>query len=332
MSKFFSAFLIAFFISYFFNLFFSRRRVNFKKETSLAARKIHQRPISHLGGVALFLAITWPILIFLKLNVTVRGLLTAGALIFILGLLDDTFEVTPTVKFFFQALAAIIAISAHIKIGVITWPFLGPSGSWLNYLVTFFWLIGITNAFNLIDGLDGLAGGVAIIASVTLAYVAASQNQPGPVIMALGIAGASLGFLRFNFFPARIFMGDSGSLFLGFLLAILAILVGAKKMTFFTLIIPVVILGLPIMDTLLAILRRYKNDRPLFKADRQHLHHRLLAWGISQKKAVLILYSLSAVLSLTSIIIAQIPPVPGLIILGSLSFILFRLAKKLQLF
>lgn len=331
MQKYFFSFILSFIISYFLSLVLGRVKLNFKKEYSINERKIHRKPISHLGGVAIYLGSIVPLFLFLKINLVVSGLLLGGLIIFALGLMDDSLEVSPYFKLTLQSLAALVAIWCNVKIWVLSLPFLGPYSGYINYLVTFFWLIGVTNAFSLIDGLDGLAAGVTIISAVTLAYVAAIHHQGGPIIIAMSLTGASLGFLRFNFHPAKIFMGDAGSLYLGFMLASLAILIGAKKVTFFTLIIPVVALGVPIVDTLLAIFRRFRRGQPIFAADREHLHHRLLSLGISQRRAVLIIYAICLILSLTSIALAELKPLTGVIILFFLSYGLFWLAKNFKL-
>jgi UDP-GlcNAc:undecaprenyl-phosphate GlcNAc-1-phosphate transferase len=189
----------------------------------------------------------------------------------------------------------------------------------LSIPFTIFWIIGITNAVNLIDGLDGLAAGMALIASVTLAIIAWTEGHMAVVYLALILAGATLGFLKYNFHPAQIFMGYTGSMFLGFTLATLAIMGLGKSATIISLPIPILILGVPIFDTAFAIVRRYLNAKPIFQADKEHLHHRLLALGLSHKQTVLVIYGLNVVLATSAVMLTQFTTAQGMMIMTFLS-------------
>lgn len=270
-------------------------------------RRVHIRPVPSLGGIAIYLGVILSILSTVtdfSSNRSIQGVLVGGTFILILGIVDDIRELRPRTKLIGQILAAIILVAFGVKIEFITNPFGGMIylGFW-GIPMTIFWVVGIINAVNLIDGLDGLAAGVSTIAAFTLLFVAIQEGDTMIVMMTAALAGGSLGFLRYNFNPAKIFMGDTGAMFLGFMLATVSTAGALKSAAAATVLVPIVAMGVPIMDTLFAILRRSFNGKPVSEADQGHLHHRLLQIGLSHKQAVLVVYLISMVLGLTAIAI-----------------------------
>src|SRR4051794_34685501 len=237
--------------------------------------------------------------VFLK---TIGTILIPAALVFLLGVYDDLRGVGPYVKFAVQAVAATMLFAGGLRIVNIPGIFGNSTLPWyVGLLLTIVWVLAITNAFNLIDGLDGLAAGSALF-STMVAFVVALFNGPLLVeIMTIALAGAILGFLRFNFNPATIFLGDSGSLFIGFLLSALALHGAQKAPTIVAVAIPIVSFGLPILETVLSVIRRLISGRPVFTADREHIHHKLLQHGMSHRQVVILLYGVSAVFAMLSL-------------------------------
>lgn len=267
-------------------------------------RKVHKVTMPRLGGVAIFIGFAAALLLTQPLGRQEAGLLAGCAIIVLTGIWDDIRELKPGTKLMAQIAAAILVASFGVRVEAIT----HPLGSMfhlgvLSIPVTVLWIIGVTNALNLIDGLDGLAAGTSVIAAVTMAAVAGFEGRTMVAGFALILAVAVLGFLPYNFSPAKIFMGDSGSMFLGFTLGTLAIQGLTKGATFISIFIPVIILGIPIFDTLFAIIRRYRNHRPIFEADKGHLHHRLLRMGLSQRQTVLAIYFVDVFLGLSAIVL-----------------------------
>ncbi|MGE5544320.1 MAG: glycosyltransferase family 4 protein [Bacillota bacterium] len=282
-----------------------------------SARKVHSKPMPRLGGTGIFLAFVVVIMATQGLDPTLMGILLGGTAIFLVGVLDDIYRLSPWTKLVAQIVAALIAVYFGVRVHVMTNPFDGvfQLGA-LSIPLTLLWIIGITNAVNLIDGLDGLAGGVCAIAAITIGVVAWKGDQTVIAYVALVLAGAIAGFLPHNFHPARIFMGDSGSMFLGFVLACLSVSGLAKGATLVSLCIPVIILGIPVFDTLFAIIRRVNNQAPIFGADKAHLHHRLMDMGISHQKSVVIIYIVSALLGGAAVVMAYVSSPKALLILA----------------
>jgi UDP-GlcNAc:undecaprenyl-phosphate GlcNAc-1-phosphate transferase len=272
-------------------------------------RRVHKKAMPLMGGLAIFAAVIVSVLIFLPLDKTTFSILIGGTLIVISGIIDDLKDMSPKVKLLFQILAGVVLILGGIKVDFITNPFTSNSSllylRWLSIPITMFWVVGITNTLNLIDGLDGLAAGVAMISSVSLMLVASKFGYEEITILSAIVAGACLGFLPFNFNPAKIFMGDTGALFLGFMLAAISIEGVMKSVATIAVIVPILILGVPIFDTTFAIFRRLLNGQSIMAADKGHLHHRLLNKGFSQKKTVLILYGISSIFGLFAVLIAK---------------------------
>ena len=264
-------------------------------------RKIHHQSIPSLGGLAIYFAFVLSILI-LGIDYRFYGLLISGSLIVLLGIIDDLYELSALIKLSGQLGAALSLVLLGIRIELITnlWGGVYYLG-WLSIPVTLIWLVGVTNTVNLIDGLDGLAAGVSIIAAVTLGIIAYQQGQSQVLIVIAALVGAALGFLPYNLNPAQIFMGDTGSMFLGFSLASIAIVSYLKVITVLTLLISILALGVPMFDTLFAILRRKLAGNPIFKADKGHLHHQLLKLGLEQLQVMTIIYLISIFLGMIAV-------------------------------
>ncbi len=277
-------------------------------------RHLHSAPLPRLGGVAIFVSFSCSIAVaalWALLNPrlhsafpfkTLLTILVPAALVFLLGIYDDLRGAGPYFKFSVQGVAATMLFIGGLRIVNIPVVFGDHRLPWFIGLpFTVLWVLAITNAFNLIDGLDGLAAGSALF-STLVAFVVALLNGPSLVtVMTIALAGAILGFLRYNFNPATIFLGDSGSLFIGFLLSALALEGAQKAPTIVAVAIPVVSFGLPILETALSIVRRLISGRPLFTADREHIHHKLLQHGMTHRQVVILLYGVSAVFALLSL-------------------------------
>jgi UDP-GlcNAc:undecaprenyl-phosphate GlcNAc-1-phosphate transferase len=276
-------------------------------------RHVHQEALPRLGGVAIFLAFSLSLILCLGLSAiyprvwaglvpaTLIRIYVPACLIFCLGIYDDLHGAGPYLKFSVQAIAAAMLFVGGMRILDI--PVLGAHGlPWfLGLPLTVVWVVAITNAFNLIDGLDGLAAGSALFSTVVFFVVALVSHSWMGALMSVALAGAILGFLRFNFNPATIFLGDSGSLFIGFLLSGLALAYAQKAPTLVAVAIPVVSFGLPILETALSVLRRLISGRPIFTADREHIHHKLLQLGLSHRQVVIVLYAVSALFAMLSL-------------------------------
>ena len=303
-------------------------------------RKVHKRIMPRLGGLAIYLSFVIAVMLTREITTQVAGLLVGGSLIVLLGIIDDTRGLSPRMKLAGQVAAALAIVHFGLKVEVLTNPFSAEEPITLGLLsipVTVLWIVAVTNAVNLIDGLDGLAGGTSCIATLTLAAVVwiestASGGSPGQwdaIMLALILAAAILGFLRYNFYPARIFLGDSGSMYLGFNVAALSIMGLAKTATFISVIIPVVILGIPLLDTIFAIVRRYHGHKPIMQPDKEHLHHRLMQMGLSHRQAVLCIYGVSIILGLSAIAMTLITPKQAAIFLVILSTVILLVANKI---
>lgn len=272
-------------------------------------RRIHDHPIPRMGGMAIFLGFIISVLLFVRIDAPVQGILIGAVIIVATGVVDDIIQMKWYIKLLAQVLAAVIAI-AH---GVVIQGFMNPNVfsphetlvtiGILSIPITLFWIVGITNAVNLIDGLDGLACGVSAISSVTMLAAALMVAEPNVALILAALAGGCLGFIPYNLNPAKIFMGDTGALLLGYVLATVSILGLFKFYAVMTFLVPVLALALPLFDTLFAIVRRLLRGQNPMTPDRGHLHHRLIDHGLSQKQAVAVLYSLSAMLGLTAVVI-----------------------------
>jgi UDP-GlcNAc:undecaprenyl-phosphate/decaprenyl-phosphate GlcNAc-1-phosphate transferase len=286
-------------------------------------RKMHTTPIPYGGGIAIFLGFLAAFIIIGSYTPKTTGFIMGAFLLVILGIFDDLKDLKALPKFIFQSIAAIVVINSGIVINMdlILRGHL-PGLSFLAIPITFLWIIGITNAINLIDGLDGLAAGVSAISALTVAVVAFINGQAVIGAMALALAFAAIGFLPHNFLN-QVFMGDTGSMFLGFSLATLSIMGSVKLAAAFSALVPVMILAIPIFDTLFAIVRRIVMRRPIYEGDKKHFHHRLLELGLSPKQTVIFIYVLSAIFGIMAIVSAEVRPLYGYIIFAGSLFVVF---------
>lgn len=299
-------------------------------------RRVHTRPIPRIGGVAMFLGISITAIIVSATGVfqpgainqdtgkvlldwnwsfignsggsSTLGIVAGGAIIFIMGFIDDLKNLTPKVKLLGQVVAASFVYAMGVKIKFVT-IFFGNNPTNFSeatcYIVTVIWIVAITNTINLVDGLDGLAGGVIAIASLCIAYVGYIFGYYIGALPMLAIAGSAMGFLPYNFFPAKTFMGDCGSQYLGFMLASFSIVGSVKSATVVAVLVPGLALSLPIIDTLLAIIRRAVSGKPIMQADKGHLHHRLLRAGMGQRRTVLCLYGVCGVMGTAAVLFSR---------------------------
>lgn len=271
------------------------------------SRKVHKSLMPRIGGVAIVIGATAGLGYIHRLIYDIWPIMLGGVVILIIGLFDDKYSLSPKVKLAGQLLAACIVVFFGFDIDFISIPFvpekivLGP----FSYVIAIIWIVGITNAINLIDGLDGLASGVFIIAMATIMYMAILNGQYLVVGLTAILIGSTFGFLFFNFHPAKIFLGDTGSLFLGYCISTISMLGLFKSVTIFSLVIPVIILAIPILDTFFAIVRRLINKKKIFAPDKSHLHHRFLEMGFSHKETVLIIYAIGIFFGICAIIFSQ---------------------------
>lgn len=277
------------------------------------ARKVHTKIMPRLGGLAIFMAfmITFFLVIpFLPIDLTSRELnfikafLVGGTITILLGALDDRFDLPAKLKFVVQiATACVVVFGFDIKLEFANIPFHTYSSveSWVAIPFTILWIVGVTNAINLIDGLDGLAAGVSGIAIGTIAFMAFLMGNVIVALISLLLLGSIIGFLYFNFHPAKIFMGDSGALFLGFSLALLSLL-GFKQVAIVSFLTPLILIGVPLSDTMFAIVRRWMQKKPIFSPDKGHLHHCLRELGFSHRQTVLIIYAIAAFFGVLAVI------------------------------
>jgi UDP-GlcNAc:undecaprenyl-phosphate GlcNAc-1-phosphate transferase len=256
------------------------------------ARRLNRRPIPRLGGLAIFLGILVPSLAFLDLSSESRGVLLGAAIATVVGAVDDFRGLSPPVKLGGQFVAAAVPPAFGVWIDHFTFPLLGVVDlpAWVGVPLSMVFIVAVMNMVNFLDGMDGLAAGVCAIAGVTYAILALSLGKADPAILSAVVAGACLGFLRHNFFPARIFMGDSGALCLGFILASVSIQGLLKTASTVVLLLPLLVLAVPIIDTSFVVARRLKHSQPIYAADRSHLHHRFLNIGFTQRRAAVTMW------------------------------------------
>lgn len=308
-----------------------------------SGRKVHTKPVSRLGGVALFAGVMAGVAVqvagerfwgwggdFLDAAngpISQTGVFFGITLMFVVGLIDDLFDLRPVAKLGGQIVAATVVASSGLTIDFVGNPFSGGLIllGLLAVPVTVIYLVGFANVINLIDGLDGLAAGVSAIAATSLIVLAAQANHLTAAALAAAVIGACIGFLRYNFNPASIFMGDSGAMFLGFTLATISLLGVMKTTAAIALAVPLIIIGVPIFDTASAIVRRLRHNRPIQEADKGHIHHRLLGRGFDQRQTVLIIYLWSSALALGAYAIRY---APGIVKLGAL-LVLFAITASM---
>ena len=272
-------------------------------------RRVHKKPIPVGGGIAMVISVSILMVYYLPINKNLILTLIASLIIAISGLYDDKEGLSPKLKFLFQILAAVILIIGGMKIEFFTNPFDSHDAllilNILSIPVTIFWVCGITNTINLIDGLDGLASGVSMICAISMFFITYKMGRYDVSLVCALVAGACLGFLPFNFNPAKIFMGDTGALYLGFMLSYISISGFLKQAAILMIFVPVLILGVPVFDTAFAMVRRKLSGKSMVEADKGHLHHRLLKMGLNQRQTVVILYSISAIFGVLANLISR---------------------------
>ena len=286
-------------------------------------RRMHKKPIPRLGGLAIFLGFILSVLIFLPLEESLRGMLLGAVIIVVLGIFDDIYALPAAPKFLIQIFAALVAVSMGNKITILSNPNIFSDNpiwdlGWLSVPVSVIWIVAITNAVNLIDGLDGLACGVSTISALTMLVIALCVADPTVAILMAALSGACIGFLPYNLNPAKIFMGDTGATFLGFIMATASIDGLFKFYNVISFAVPFLMLGLPIFDTCSAIIRRVSHGQSPMTADRSHIHHKLIDMGFSQKQAVAVLYIISAILGLSAVVLTTSGEVRAMMFLMAL--------------
>lgn len=293
-------------------------------------RRVHKSPVPRLGGLAIFIGFIVAVLVNLEflVNRNLIGIMLGAAVVVAAGVYDDIKPLSAKKKLLIQIIAAGIVAYSGVYVKGFTNPlfFLMPDAKvyipfgFLAIPVTIFWIVGVTNAVNLIDGMDGLAAGISVISSVTLMIVAIITADGGSrylvIALAASLAGGAIGFLPYNFNPAKIFMGDTGSMFLGFMLAVISMMGAMKGAASFSIAVPLLAVGVPIFDTLLAMIRRYINGKPVMGADKGHLHHRLLEKGLSHKQTVMFIYLVSILLGIAAIATVLLRITLGFLVIG----------------
>ncbi|NES94401.1 MAG: undecaprenyl/decaprenyl-phosphate alpha-N-acetylglucosaminyl 1-phosphate transferase [Desertifilum sp. SIO1I2] len=293
-------------------------------------RKVHTTPIVRLGGVSIFLGTLTALLVIWwaggfgilppHKEYEVWGVTVGGLAFFLIGLADDLFSLSPFTRLLLQGLVATWAWNVGVQIDFLTVPFAGlvQLSDWISLPITVIWLVGMANAINWIDGLDGLAAGVSGIAAVVMLIVSLFMNQPAAALIASALAGGALGFLRYNFNPAQIFMGDGGAYFMGFTLAGVGVIGLVKTTAVTAVVLPYLILAVPILDMSAVILDRLRSGRSPFVADKRHLHHRLLQAGLSHRLTVLVIYALTLWVGSLALAVSGIPSGVGYAIAATL--------------
>ena len=282
-------------------------------------RRMHKKPIPRMGGLGIFLGFLISFLVFGKINTELRGIPIGATLIVALGIVDDIKALRALPKFFVQILAAVVVVCHGCRIeNVLGW----EMPLWLSYVATVVWIVMLTNAVNFIDGLDGLAAGVSAISAGSMLVVALllvpEANATLSAVVLAAILGGCIGFIPYNFNPASIFMGDTGSTFLGFMLASVSVFGLFKTYAMISFAVPFLVLGLPLFDICFAVIRRVAKGQSPMHADRGHVHHRLIDMGFSQKQAVAISYMITVVLGICAVVMTDKGEIQALIFLAAL--------------
>lgn len=296
-------------------------------------RKVHQKIMPRLGGLAIYISFVVGVLIIRPETPYMGAILLGSAIVVLTGILDDMYELSAKTKLLGQLSAALVVVLwGGVQVEFINLPFTTDvlEFGFLSIPITVLWIVGITNAINLIDGLDGLAAGVSSIALITISVMAILIPNPFVVIMGGILLASTIGFLFYNFYPAKIFMGDTGAMFLGFMISVLSLL-GFKNVTFISFVIPLIILGVPISDTFYAILRRIVSKKPISEPDKSHLHHCLLGLGFTHRQTVLLIYAMAAFFGLVAIIFSQAKLLGSIGLIIVLLIIIELLAEKIGL-
>ena len=272
------------------------------------ARRMHKTPIPRLGGLAIFIGFIVSILLFVKITPEMKSILLGAVIIVVLGVVDDIMALPALLKFVVQIVAALIPALSGVQIIAFSNPNIFSDNLYwvlgnLSIPFTVLWIVAITNSVNLIDGLDGLANGVSAISATTMLVIALVGGQSQVAIVLAALVGACVGFMPYNMNPAKMFMGDTGATFLGYILATMSIQGLFKYYAVISFVVPFLILGLPIFDTSFAFIRRIAHGQSPMHADRSHIHHRLIDMGLNQKQAVATLYVISAILGLSAVVL-----------------------------
>lgn len=286
-------------------------------------RRMHKVPIPRMGGLAIFLGFIISVLLFVEVDDQMKGILLGSVIIVVMGIIDDITPLRASLKFVIQILAALIPVYYGVQITCVSNPNLFSDNpywnfGWLSIPITVIWIVGLTNAVNLIDGLDGLAIGVSSISALTMLAIAILVAEPQVAVIMAALVGACIGFMPYNMNPAKIFMGDTGSTFLGYILACITIQGLFKFYAVISFVVPFLILGLPIFDTMFAIIRRISHGQNPMAPDRSHVHHRLIDMGLNQKQAVAVLYVISAILGLSAVVLATSGEIKAILCLMAL--------------
>ncbi|HLQ82414.1 MAG TPA: MraY family glycosyltransferase [Pseudogracilibacillus sp.] len=291
-------------------------------------RKIHKNPTPRIGGLAIYLGFLIGLLYLQPSNEHMPAIIVGSLIIVITGALDDKYSIRPIVKLTGQTTGAGLLVLSGLVIDRVTLPIIGMVDlGFFGIILTLLWIVGITNAINLIDGLDGLATGVSTIALLSMFFMAIIQGQVVAAYLSIALVGSNLGFLYHNFHPAKIYMGDTGSNFLGYMIAVISILGLFKNIALFSFIIPVTILAVPIFDTLFAIVRRAANQQKIMAPDNKHIHYQLLHVGFTHRQSVLIMYAFSLVFGVLAIVSTQVSMITTLIITLFVIGLLYILAE-----
>lgn len=291
-------------------------------------RKKHNGEIPLLGGLAIIIPVIIGLLYLQPIHYSLTAMILGAVIIIGIGILDDIYNLRPLIKLVAQITAAIIVISSGLMIEKLTIPFFGSVDLGIfSYFITILWIVGITNAMNLIDGLDGLATGVAAIAMTSILIMAIGDGVTVVIYLSAIYLAALIGFLFFNFYPAKIFLGDTGSLFIGYSLAVISMLGLFKNVTVFSFIVPIIVLTIPIFDTVFAIIRRTIKKQHIMTADREHIHYVLLGMGLGHRNTVLLIYLFSAFFGAIAIIFTNATTILSFILLIIMLFSLHLLAE-----
>lgn len=269
-------------------------------------RKVHQKIMPRLGGLAIFIGVIAGYFAAELYKEKITAISLGALLIIIIGVLDDIYQLSAKTKFIGQLIVAGLIVASGLTIDLLTIPFIGDFelGLW-SYPITILWIVGITNAINLIDGLDGLSAGISGIGITTIAILSGINGAMMIFTFSMILLGSIIGFLFYNFYPAKIFMGDTGALFLGYSISIISLLGLYKSVTLFSFLVPIIILGVPVFDTTFAIIRRIVNRKPISAPDKSHIHHRLLDMGLSHRKTVLLMYGFGILFSVAALILSE---------------------------
>lgn len=291
-------------------------------------RRMHKKPVPRLGGLAIFMGFMVSILLFASIDHEMQGILLGAVIIVVLGVVDDMTPLRAYFKFFVQIVAALVAVFHGVVIETLSNPNIFSQSpywnlGWVAIPVTVLWIVGITNAVNLIDGLDGLACGVSTISALTMLVIALLVSESGVAVIMASLVGACLGFMPYNRNPAKMFMGDTGSTFLGYILATISIQGLFKYYAIVSFAVPFLILGLPMFDTLFAIIRRLAHGQNPMAPDRGHIHHRLIDMGLNQKQAVAALYVVSSILGLSAVVLTASGAVKAMLLMMTLIIVAY---------